>query len=224
VLEQDKLKFGSGVEVFSYDLKNKYYSVEFDLLDNEISLESGINLKPERSFMNPSSTLSFIANGYYMNYMLIKDEIESLFLKSEKHKKIPYLIFPLFYSYRHFVELKLKSVYISIVRKKPKINHDLLSLVKKIKSEIKSDIHITESSTFSNQIYAVLDLLIKDFNEFAEVEPKPDFYRYYFDIKLNIDKYKVELDFDKHIKLLKRITSNMSDLLKLSRIYSENEN
>mgnify|MGYP002639175528 CR=1 FL=1 len=213
-MNDDRLLFGSGVEVFSFDLENKKYSVEFDLTEGEFN-KCNPNLNEGISFMNPASTFRFIASGYYLNYVLIRDEIEKLFEDKEKYKKIPYLIFPLFFSFRHFAELKLKSVYLDLFMKKPnKLNHDLLTLIKEFKKNLGEIENADVKDNLMEDVIRNVEFLIQSFSEFARIEPKSDYYRFYLDRNLKIEKLKVELDFDRHINLMQDITIQISELYK----------
>lgn len=208
-MENDELVYGSGVEVFGFDLRNKTYSVEFDLVDETFEKHKEI------SYLNPATTFRFIASGYYLNYILIRDEIERLFDDNKQYTRIPHLIFPLFFSFRHFVELKMKSLFFDIFKRKPKkLTHDLLTLVKDMRRELIELDGKSLRSDFVKETHSNLDSLESCLKEYIQIEPKTDFYRFYLDKDLKVEKLRVELEFDVHTDIMNRITVEVSELYK----------
>ena len=121
-MNRKDIKSGSGLVRIYTDTEDKYYfKIDFDAIDA---------YSPNSSFFSPDSIIFFTAKSYYDNYKLLLEQINKrIDTKGSFDKDSGALIIPLIFSFRHYVELTLKGLFIALTRKSSNDTHNLSDLV-----------------------------------------------------------------------------------------------
>lgn len=178
-----KISAGTGLLIVDFDRDNKKISIDF----------SGNDDRDGYCYRNDASILFFSANSYRSAFFSLGRDLEKRF-ESYVEKDIEHLILPYLFNFRHFVELELKAIYVTLTDKSPAITHDLTDLIGKIKNEITdlnySNIDHGEGVFFKsekffedtkNECLKIIEKLKTLIDEYLKDEPAVEYYRYIFE-------------------------------------------
>ncbi len=125
--------------------------------------------------------------------------------EADVQKEVRHLVLPYYFNFRHYVELELKGLIITMTNEMPKITHDLKSLWKvfsekmdelKYNSEVVNDkVKEVNFVRVKNDIKIHMKQAYNILEEYVKEEPAADYYRFLFDTKFELSKILVELDF-----------------------------
>ena len=189
---------GSGLSEHFIEYESKKVRVDF----------SGIS--PDgQCFRNDASILFFCANSYKSAFICLDKELKSRFENNIIAKDIEHLILPYYFNFRHYVELSLKALIVTLTQESPKITHDLQPLISCVLDNInflKFDQNTPKIFCTEEQYDEIKSELIKlaqdlkeKINEYQKLECAVEYYRYIFekdknDLSLKHDK--IDLDYN----------------------------
>ena len=186
-MSNDKIKSGTGYSVQSIDRENK--TIRIDFSGNPDSNDPIFD-KNDGCLRNDASILFFVANSYKSAFLCLGKEIENRF---DKNKEIEHLILPYLFNFRHYVELELKALYVTLTGESPKITHDLNELISNINDKLTNldyseidkgqGIFFISEKKFKDTKDECLETVEKLKNliaEYSKDEPAVEYYRYIF--------------------------------------------
>lgn len=183
---------GSGASMHWLDREKKRVKIDFSGYDGDLC------------FRNDASILFFVANSYKSAFLCLGKEIENRFEKN-KEKEIEHLILPYLFNFRHYVELVLKALYVTLTGESPKITHSLNELVSNINDKLTNldyceidkgqGLFFISEKKFEDTKKECLKTVEKIkilIVEYSKDEPVVEYYRYIFENeRSNGDKYLV---------------------------------
>lgn len=198
-MSNDKIKSGTGYSIHSIDRENK--TIRIDFSGNPDSNDPIFDIN-DGCLRNDASILFFVANSYKSAFLCLGKEIENRF---DKNKEIEHLILPYLFNFRHYVELMLKALYVTLTGESPKITHSLNELVSNINDKLTNldyceidkgqGIFFISEKKFKDAKDECLETVEKLKNliaEYSKDEPVVEYYRYIFENeRSNGDKYLV---------------------------------
>lgn len=183
---------GSGAVRLGTDMENRI--IEIDFGSNKSLLE----------YKNTESILFFVADSYYETFCRIRDEINRCFVL--KKGDVLHYVLPYYFNFRHYVEITLKAISVITTRKQIYETHELNNLLNDIKEGLNNIsisskwVYETEAVEFSrkkDESIKLINQLEKLVNEYLEMEPTSEYYRYIFGRNAELNKPVVRLDFKK---------------------------
>lgn len=212
------MKNGTGYTVYSIDYDKKTISI--DLSGNN----EGV------CYRNDPSIFFFVANSYKRSFYTISKCMNEHFESKANSKDIGHLILPYVFSFRHYLELELKAILSSVTGSVTQDTHSLKELMKSLKEALKA---ISENENepkifrvgFQENKIEMLNTfnnLCGMINQFLEIEPSVEYYRYIFKKGMTLENPVLTLDFGNTDILFKRIDKEiikLDDLLRKLNIY-----
>lgn len=122
---------------------------------------------------------------------------------------------PFFFTFRHYLELVLKSFYMAITDSRMTKSHiikDLFDIVLQESKEV-DDRRYNYNDNFENwkkDLLRHLCELEELLNEFYLLEPRIDYFRYLYDSKVNLERPIVTLDYKNNCELFDSIINRIS--------------
>ena len=178
-----KISTGTGLLKCRFDRENKKIEIDF----------SGYDDRDGYCYRNDASILFFSANSYRSAFLCLGKELENRFDNS-KVKNIGHMILPYLFNFRHFVELELKALYVTLTGESPQITHSLNELICNINNKLtnldycdidkgqgiffKSEKFFEDTKKECLETVEKLKVLIA---QYIEDEPAVEYYRYIFE-------------------------------------------
>lgn len=210
-----KIKSGSGLLQVRYDNEKRY--IGFDISGNE---KKNTEAETVSCFRNDASIFFLAANSYLAAFYVLSEQMNKSF-EADAQKEVRHLVLPYYFNFRHYVELELKGLIITMTNEIPEITHDLKSLWKafskkmdglEYNSEVINDrVKKVDFVRVKNDIKIHMKQVYNILEEYIKEEPAADYYRFLFDTKFELSKTIVELDFGCVDKLFR----NMANEFKL---------
>ena len=177
-----KVKKGTGVTRHSIDYDNKTISID---------LSGNYN---GDCFRNDASIFFFAANSYLQSYSLISRTLKDCFENKSNDRIIERLIMPYFFNFRHYVELELKALWITITDEYPAKTHDIRKLHSKLNEGMNRITYKSGRGCLLDDFNSSQKILEREnkrlsesIDQFSRMEPASDYYRYLF--KIDQKKY-----------------------------------
>lgn len=216
-----RMAAGSGATATLLNRENKTIKIDFSGFDGNLC------------FRNDASILFFASNSYRSAFLSLGRDIDNRF-ENNIEKDIEHLVLPYFFNFRHFVELELKALYVTLTGESPQMTHSLNELVSNINSKLTnldySEIDKGQGMFFKsekffkdtkNECLETVKRLKELIAQYSDDEPAVEYYRYIFENeKNNGDRYLVlnnpviELDYPKTNQLFSSIRDLFDTLCK----------
>lgn len=199
-MQRKPITSGSGAKTISLDKDEINIKVDFDLPKN-----FGYSL------LNYGDILFFASSSYLRNYILLKNEILKMYNKELKNinmNKVEYYIMPLFFSFRHHIELRLKALYINLFDEAYSERHNLLLLSNDIKNRL---VYLDLDDCTNIKIaLTYLERIIDNIKIYEKTETTSEYFRFIIGKKVTITDKTIHLTND-HIILFDEIIKQLGD-------------
>lgn len=190
------MKTGSGLTHHTMNRKKKYVSIDFAGNDEE------------QCYRNDASVLFFAANSYWAAHCILAEELDNRFTMNVRDNAIEHMIMPYYFTFRHYVELYLKALYICIKEEQPNNIHDIKDLLIQIQTIIKD----TDATSNDKLLLSAVSNLKRLITSYGRLESAVEYYRYIFDKNYNLPNSKLSLDLPKTQTLFLKINKKLYDI------------
>lgn len=168
-------------------------------------------------YRNDSTVFLYVAHSYLSAYYEIKRAIREGFDENQE-KRVQHLIIPVYYLYRHYVEMELKSFFMALKKERADNTHELLRLHASVQvltencDGIEGNCKADEFGKIKKEAIDHLNVLKNLIEQYQQMEPFHEFYRYLYDSRINLPVTEVNFDYAKHDELFTRITKELQAL------------
>lgn len=168
-------------------------------------------------YRNDSTVFLYVAHSYLYAYCEIMESIRRAF-EAKQVKMVQHLIIPVYYLFRHYMELELKSFYMALSKDRADNIHNLLQLYAPVQTLTYecdgAEKSGSEEDFQKNKKEALirLETIKKLIQQYQQIEPYEEFYRYLYDKKINLTVSEVSFDYVKQDAFFSKITKVFSEL------------
>ena len=222
--ERREDRSGSGLVEVGIDTEKLIFSVDFTGKETHevYDIETGGQKTITSNYFNSETVLFYVSNSYYLAYRAI---YKHLLQKVEEYKTnksninthlVVRHILPYYFNYRHYVETQLKALSVAVKRIAILENHDLKELLKDVLNgiqnlsltskgiKLKSEEELEKYKKILIQHFEKLTPLLE---EYLNIEPSPEYYRYIFEKDFKCNNPKIYLDLKYTEKLFEDIVN-----------------